>query len=161
MNGLSSKRKGNRFERELVDEACEIDGLDCERTWGSNGATRGLPEEVDVILYEGDRAEHVTVKHVQAKRSKTIPQYLTLEGELNAVRFTETSTGAVYYLLRYRAYLTLFAGGSLELRITEVSRKVVGNQYKPGFAVCGQAFRANHGAAHIMLTEQEFQRVYA
>ena len=45
-----SKQKGNRFERELVDFLNDIPNTYSERTWGSSGRSRGLPDEVDLVL---------------------------------------------------------------------------------------------------------------
>ena len=42
-----SKEKGNRFERYIVS-LCEQADVPAKRSWGSNGMSLGLPEEVDV-----------------------------------------------------------------------------------------------------------------
>jgi hypothetical protein len=69
-----SKRKGNRFERELR-EAFRQAGLRAERAWASNGCALTTDsgdrcaEGVD-LLVEGGLC-------IQAKRRKSIAQYLT------------------------------------------------------------------------------------
>jgi hypothetical protein len=69
-----SKRKGNRFERELR-EAFEEAGLHAKRAWGSDGRAlttdHGSACDADVdLLVEGGLK-------VQAKRRKSIAKYLT------------------------------------------------------------------------------------
>jgi 8-oxo-dGTP pyrophosphatase MutT (NUDIX family) len=69
-----SKRKGNRFERELR-EAFEEAGLRAERAWASNGSaltTDGgeqCAEGVDLLVEGGLK--------VQAKRRASVAQYLS------------------------------------------------------------------------------------
>ena len=68
-----SKRKGNRFERELV-AAFEAAGLRAERAWGSDGRAlrtdEGKPCTSDVdLLVEGSI-------RIQAKRRKRVAGYL-------------------------------------------------------------------------------------
>lgn len=68
-----SKRKGNRFERELRN-AFEEAGLRAERAWGSDGralTTDGgecCTADVDLLVEGGLK--------VQAKRRKKVAQYL-------------------------------------------------------------------------------------
>lgn len=61
-----SKRKGNRFEREIVNEA-EDYGVPSERAYASNGRALGFTENVDCLIggYK-----------VQAKRRKKIAGYM-------------------------------------------------------------------------------------
>jgi Holliday junction resolvase len=82
----SSKRKGNRYERELVEDA-EAHGLEAERAYASDGRSIGERKECDVLIR--GRADMVTdAVRVQAKRRKSIAQYLTPpEGaDVNVVR---------------------------------------------------------------------------
>ena len=44
-----SKQKGNRFEREVVNQAQEL-GLTAESAYASNGKSLGLEEDVDVLI---------------------------------------------------------------------------------------------------------------
>ena len=62
-----SKQKGTRWEREIVKIAHEHEDK-AERCWGSDGRSRGLPEEVDVGLDDEI--------HVQAKVRKTMAAWL-------------------------------------------------------------------------------------
>jgi len=82
----SSKRKGNRFEREVVDTA-EAYGLEAERAFASDGRSLGEAEECDVLIR--GREEMITdAVRIQAKRRKNIAQYLTPpEGaDVNVIR---------------------------------------------------------------------------
>jgi hypothetical protein len=70
----SSKRKGNRFEREVVEDA-EAHGLEAERAYASDGRSLGEAEECDVLIR--GRADMVTdAVRIQAKRRASIAQYL-------------------------------------------------------------------------------------
>jgi Holliday junction resolvase len=70
----SSKRKGNRYEREVVADA-EAAGLDAERAYASDGRSLGEAEACDVLIRRRD-ADVLDTVRVQAKRRKTIAQYL-------------------------------------------------------------------------------------
>ena len=62
-----SKEKGNRFERYIVS-MCEQTDIPAKRSWGSDGRSLGLPEEVDVLI-DSD----ITV---QAKCRHRLPAYI-------------------------------------------------------------------------------------
>lgn len=66
-----SKRKGNKFERELVHDAEDV-GLEAKRAYASNGKALGLDKECDVALYDS-MGNPISI---QAKRRKSIAQYL-------------------------------------------------------------------------------------
>jgi hypothetical protein len=70
----SSKRKGNRYEREVVGDA-EAAGLEAERAYASDGRSLGEAEECDVLIRRRD-ANVLDAVRVQAKRRKSIAQYL-------------------------------------------------------------------------------------
>jgi hypothetical protein len=67
-----SKRKGNRFERELVADA-ERAGLTAERAYASDGRALGCAETVDVLVTAADGTDW----RVQAKRRAKVASYLT------------------------------------------------------------------------------------
>ena len=71
-----NKAKGCGFEREVVKLA-EKKGLSAERTWGSDGRSRGLAKEVDVLVSHDGKEIH----YLQCKRAKKIgAQYRPIEG---------------------------------------------------------------------------------
>ena len=44
-----NKQKGNRFERYIVS-LCEQSDIPAKRSWGSDGRSLGMHEEVDVVI---------------------------------------------------------------------------------------------------------------
>lgn len=74
-----SKRKGNGYERELVNQAKEK-GLIAERAYASNGKALGEVEAVDLTV-NGCR--------IQAKRRKTLPSYLQIPDGCDVVAFRQ------------------------------------------------------------------------
>lgn len=85
-----SKRKGNEFERELVNEAKER-GLIAERAFASNGRALGCAETVDAVI-QGCR--------VQAKRRARIAQDFKVPKGADAVVMRE-DRGETFVLLRW------------------------------------------------------------
>ena len=71
-----SKAKGNRFEREIVNKLTSL-GIQAKRAWGSNGASLGMHEEVDVLI--GDSFK------IQAKCRKKIASFLIPTEHVDAV----------------------------------------------------------------------------
>jgi Holliday junction resolvase len=69
-----SKRKGNRYEREIVADA-EAKGLEAERAWASDGRSLGEAEACDVLIRRRD-AEVMDAVRVQAKRRASVANYL-------------------------------------------------------------------------------------
>ena len=68
--GSMQRRKGFSYEREIVEVLKEA-GFKAERCWGSNGRTRGLPEEVDIVCNASS-----SDLWFQCKRKKAISKYL-------------------------------------------------------------------------------------
>jgi len=75
----ASKRKGNAYERELVNQAI-ASGLDAKRAWGSNGESIGEHAEVDLVV-EGFK--------IQAKRRAKLPSYLKPSEHVDAQAIRE------------------------------------------------------------------------
>lgn len=88
-----SKRKGNRFEREIVQEA-EAKGLEAERAYASNGESLGEVEECDVLI-RGREDNVCEAFRVQAKRRKTHAQYLHPPEDTDAVALREDRAEAL------------------------------------------------------------------
>lgn len=95
MTQNASKRKGNAFERELVDYAKGW-GFSARRAWGSNGRSLGMHDEVDCVI------EDITI---QAKRRKTLPKYLKCE-HTDIVAFRE-DRGDAYALMPLEYFMEL------------------------------------------------------
>ena len=71
-----SKAKGNRFEREIVNKLTDL-GIKAKRAWGSNGASLGMHEEVDVLVGSSFK--------IQAKCRKKIASFLIPTEHVDAV----------------------------------------------------------------------------
>ena len=71
-----SKAKGNRFEREIVNKLTSL-GIKAKRAWGSNGASLGMHEEVDVLVGSSFK--------IQAKCRKKIASFLIPTEHVDAV----------------------------------------------------------------------------
>jgi len=71
----TNARRSKRHEREIVHAAEDV-GLDAERAWNSDGRSLGEHREADCRL----KAPDGTTWTVQAKRRKTVAQYLTCDG---------------------------------------------------------------------------------
>jgi len=93
-----SKRKGNAYERELVNQARDS-GLESKRAYASNGQSLGMHEEVD-LLVQG--------KRIQAKRRKSIAKFLQPNENIDAVAFRE-DCGQTMVLITWWEYLDLLA----------------------------------------------------
>ena len=72
-----SKAKGNRFEREIVNTVLSSGFNTCKRAWGSNGASLGMHEEVDVLVGSSFK--------IQAKCRKKIASFLIPTEHVDAV----------------------------------------------------------------------------
>jgi len=79
-----SKRKGNRFEYEIVDILNE-NGIKAVRAYASNGKSLGLTEDVDILVKNFCGIKDFKI---QAKRRAALPLYLKL-GNCDAVVIRE------------------------------------------------------------------------
>lgn len=89
-----SKRKGNAFERELVDDAKAL-GLEAKRAYASNGLALGQAETVDLL---------VGSCRVQAKRRKKIASDFKVPEGADVVVFRE-DRGDTFVLLKWEIFL--------------------------------------------------------
>jgi Holliday junction resolvase len=89
----SSKRKGNRFEREVVHEA-EAKGLEAERAYASNGQSLGEVKACDVLV-RGRDDDVLDALRIQAKRRKSHAQYLHPPDGTDAVVLREDREDAL------------------------------------------------------------------
>jgi Holliday junction resolvase len=92
----SSKRKGDRFEREIVHDA-EAVGLEAERAYASNGQSLGEVKACDVLV-RGRDADVMDALRVQAKRRKSHAQYLHPPDGTDAVVLREDREEALAVL---------------------------------------------------------------
>ena len=92
-----SKATGNRFEREIVNKATQS-GLSAKRAWGSNGASLGMHEEVDLIIGKDP------VIKIQAKCRKSLASFLQPTEHVDAV-VCKQDRGETLIILRFEDWL--------------------------------------------------------
>jgi len=92
-----SKRKGYRFEKEIETFFREEEHK-AIRTWGSNGKSMGVAEDVDVIVNDNF--------FIQAKRRKALPKFLEL-GNCHAV-FVREDRGDTKVLIPLDFFIEMF-----------------------------------------------------
>lgn len=90
-----SKRKGNSFEREVVNTAKEY-GLDSQRAYASNGLALGEHEECDLKIED---------YRVQAKRRKSIAKYITPNTEVVDVQVVREDYGEALVVMPLHMFL--------------------------------------------------------
>ena len=100
-----NKRRGNNWEREIVNCAQEM-GLDAKRAYGSDGRSLGQEADVDLL---------VSGKKVQAKVRARIPSYLKVPDSCDATAFKETR-GQRWVLLRLEDWLEMVKSTNKEAR---------------------------------------------
>ncbi|MAG50212.1 hypothetical protein CL621_01060 [archaeon] len=96
-----SKAKGNRFERELVQNI-ELTGREAKRAWGSNGEALGMHAEVDLIFSELDgtaMAGWLQTYKVQAKIRKNIAKFLKPSENVD-MQVIREDRGDIYAILK-------------------------------------------------------------
>ena len=90
-----SKAKGNRFEREIVNKLTSL-GITAKRAWGSNGASLGMHEEVDVLVGSSFK--------IQAKCRKKLASFLVPTEHVDAV-VCKQDRGETLIILRFDDWL--------------------------------------------------------
>jgi len=95
--GRGPRQKGFSFEREVVNFVKELGGR-AERCYGSNGRTRGLHEEVDLIL-EGE--------HWQAKRPARFAKWHVPHESVQGVIFRGDGNTNILMTLPLEHYIKL------------------------------------------------------
>ena len=88
-----SKQKGNRFEREVVNRARELQ-IGAERAYASNGLSLGHAEEVDVVLDGKDKEWRV-----QCKVRKNIAKWLKPNTDNVDVQVVKEDRGTTYAII--------------------------------------------------------------
>ena len=95
----ANRNKGFGFERELVKKLNHA-GLPAERCWGSNGETRGLAKDVDIVIGHNDFL-------LQAKRHKKLPNWLQRSPSVHATVFRE-DRGETYVTVDLSTFIELY-----------------------------------------------------
>lgn len=94
-----NKLRGTYYERKCVTKAQTFD-LKAERTWGSDGRSRGLHQEVDMVIEDSI--------YVQCKKRKTIAEHLKPIDEIH-VQFVGEDRGKDLAIMSQDYYLSLIA----------------------------------------------------
>ena len=89
-----SKVKGNNYERELVNDAKRFE-LDAKRSWGSDGRSMGLHEEVDLVVESWQ---------IQAKRRKSVAKWILPNENVDA-QCVRGNGGKSFIIMRYDDWL--------------------------------------------------------
>ncbi len=106
------KAKGTRFENEVIEEFKKLyvfeEGVRC---WGSDGRSRGLPKEVDVVITMDQNiipisGEKLTTNPfwIQCKSIKQLPQWLGMSENIDAVIFKE-NRGKKYIMMELTDFI--------------------------------------------------------
>ena len=98
-----SKQKGNRFERECVDIANQME-LNSKRAWGSDGRSMGQNEHVDLMINE---------YKAQCKVRKRVAKWLKPTQEVD-IQLVKEDRGQIYVIQRYEEWLEMVKSLSLE-----------------------------------------------
>ena len=91
-----SKQKGNRFERYIVS-LCEQSDVPAKRSWGSDGRSLGMHEEVDVVIDSDIR--------VQAKCRHRLPAYIMPSPNVD-MQVIKQDRGETMIVMRFDDWLT-------------------------------------------------------
>lgn len=99
------KAKGTRLENEVLEDfkAVNLSGTRC---WGSDGRSRGLPKEVDVVIegYDDFRGESVSPLHIQCKSVAKLSQKFKPADCINATIYKE-NRGEKYIIMKLDYFL--------------------------------------------------------
>lgn len=101
-----SKRKGNGFEREVVNAFTERMGWTAERAYASNGKALGKDETVDVLA---SNAESNVELSIQCKRRKSVASWLECNMHQDAIVFRADNKQS-YIAMPLSAFLDLVQG---------------------------------------------------
>jgi hypothetical protein len=99
--GKRNKQRGSELERESVDLAKEYETLVAFRSWGSDGRSMGLSEEVDVVLHKipPDRyAQLVTPNERDANRIATSTVFIQCKRRKALAGYVRPSPGYIQVL---------------------------------------------------------------
>lgn len=135
--------KGKGYEREVVEKIA-AHGITSERTWGSDGRSRGLAKEVDIVIHAMFSGEDDV--YGQSKRPKKLPAYMCVpEGE--TLHIVDLRTGAEWQVLHLSDYCRLYKRQAVLLKEGKrVTRQGIGFDLRPdlGSGITFQVMRQNH-----------------
>ena len=92
-----SKTKGNTFERRVVNIAKDF-GIPSVRAWGSNGASLGLHEEVDVVINDEYK--------VQCKCRSKMAKWMKPNENVD-IQIVKEDYGDIFVVIPYAKFLRI------------------------------------------------------
>ena len=92
-----SKIKGSEFERRVTNLA-KAEGIPAKRTWGSNGASLGLHEEVDVLINDEYK--------VQCKCRAKMAKWMKPNDNVD-IQIVKEDYGNIFVVIPYDKFLKL------------------------------------------------------
>ena len=92
-----SKIKGNTFERRVANLA-KAEGIPAVRAWGSNGASLGLHEEVDVLINDEYK--------VQCKCRAKMAKWMKPNDNVD-IQIVKEDYGNIFVVIPYDKFLKL------------------------------------------------------
>lgn len=94
-----NKARGTYYERKCVDRAQKFD-LKAERMWGSDGRSRGLHQEVDMVIEDNI--------YIQCKKRKKLARHLTPNENIH-VQFVGEDRGRDFAIMSQDYFLAMVA----------------------------------------------------
>lgn len=158
MGGRSSKDKGTGYEREILKKFASREIIS-ERTWGSNGASRGLHKEVDIVLSPQYRWE--SEEYGQAKRPKSIPIYIKPPEGVCFLLYCKRRKRK-FVAMRLNDYAEWYKNGTRDFRMVSLTPpNGVGKGYIPTDAVMFQIFRQDRDTKGdvVVLRYEDFEQL--
>jgi Holliday junction resolvase len=99
-----SKAKGNRLEREVVNKLKE-NNIAAKRSWGSDGRSMGMDEEVDVLI------EHKNHKLAcQVKARKKLGQVVRPNTDVIDCQVIKEDRGKIFFVITLDTFVNLIKG---------------------------------------------------
>ena len=99
-----SKIKGNQFETRVANLA-KAEGIPAVRAWGSNGASLGLHEEVDVLIDK--------IWKVQCKCRAKIAQWIKPNDNVD-IQIVKEDYGEIFVIMPYKRFLKLIVENRID-----------------------------------------------
>jgi len=106
MSPNPSKQKGNRLERAVVNALKEHE-VKATRSWGSDGRSMGLAEEVDVLI------DHEGLKLAcQVKARKKLGKLVKPDTEVVDCQVIKEDRGEIFFVVTLNKFVEILKNGS-------------------------------------------------
>jgi hypothetical protein len=155
------RAKGGRLESAVVN-AFQAAEIKCERTWGSNGRSRGLAEHIDNVV-TCSRTDF----WIQCKNDEALPSYLWAVANFKAnegLYLTETENGDTYLVVTLAHFVQTIkqwdTGADVDLAppvTVSYGRKNLSVLIKPLTPVFLQCVKRNHKLPLVVIPVNEIE----